>query len=178
MNTSLECTNDVLRNLRAEGLVSEVFKGFWFHEVRYLKPIASPTVYFLVEGNEVLYVGSTINIKQRWSCHHLLPKIRSYRQKQFRIFYLTCNQDVMFIVERLCIEVLKPRWNRTRQENVHQENKRLKARIAEIESELVSSIPELRAILDHWENECVNNPDSPRHYYLRKAIDEIRALGY
>jgi hypothetical protein len=47
-----------------------------------------------------------------------------------------------------------------------------------VATELVSSIPELRAILDHWENECSANPDSARHYYLRKALDEIRALGY
>ena len=47
-----------------------------------------------------------------------------------------------------------------------------------VATEQISSIPELRAILDHWENECVSNPDSARHYYLRKALDEIRALGY
>lgn len=47
-----------------------------------------------------------------------------------------------------------------------------------VATELVSAIPELRAILDHWEDECTANPDSARHYYLRKALDEIRALGY
>jgi hypothetical protein len=47
-----------------------------------------------------------------------------------------------------------------------------------VATELVSTIPELRAILDHWEDECLANPDSSRHYFLRKALDEIRALGY
>jgi len=47
-----------------------------------------------------------------------------------------------------------------------------------IETELISSIPELRVIIDHWDLECRTNPDSPRHYYLRKALDEIKALGY
>lgn len=47
-----------------------------------------------------------------------------------------------------------------------------------VATDLVSSIPELRTILDHWESECVANPESSRHYYLRKALDEIRALGY
>jgi hypothetical protein len=47
-----------------------------------------------------------------------------------------------------------------------------------VETEVISSIPELRAILDHWEEDCINNPDSSRHYYLKKALDEIRALGY
>jgi hypothetical protein len=47
-----------------------------------------------------------------------------------------------------------------------------------VEAEIISAIPELRAILDHWEQECLSNPDSARHYYLKKALDEIRALGY
>lgn len=47
-----------------------------------------------------------------------------------------------------------------------------------VETEVISSIPELRAIIDHWEQDCIDNPDSARHYYLRKALDEIRALGY
>lgn len=47
-----------------------------------------------------------------------------------------------------------------------------------VETEVISAIPELRAILDHWEQDCINNPESARHYYLRKALDEIRALGF
>jgi hypothetical protein len=42
----------------------------------------------------------------------------------------------------------------------------------------VSSIPELQAILDHWETECAKNQNSARHYFLRQALDEIRALGF
>ncbi len=47
-----------------------------------------------------------------------------------------------------------------------------------VPTELISSIPELQAVLDHWESECVSNPDSARHYFLKQALDEIRALGY
>ncbi len=47
-----------------------------------------------------------------------------------------------------------------------------------VATELVSAIPELRAILDHWETECLANLDSPCYHYLRKALDEIRALGF
>jgi hypothetical protein len=49
---------------------------------------------------------------------------------------------------------------------------------SEITKEQCQSIPELIAIVDHWEAECLANPDSARHYWLRKAIDEIRVLGY
>jgi len=47
-----------------------------------------------------------------------------------------------------------------------------------ITTEQITSIPELQRVIDHWEDECFANPDSARHYWLRKAIDEIRALGY
>lgn len=47
-----------------------------------------------------------------------------------------------------------------------------------VTTELISSIPELQAILDHWEQECHNNNGSPRYYYLKRCLDEIRALGY
>ena len=47
-----------------------------------------------------------------------------------------------------------------------------------VPTELISSIPELGTILDHWEDECESNPESARHYYLRKMLDEVRALGF
>lgn len=49
-----------------------------------------------------------------------------------------------------------------------------------VDTELCSAIPELRAILDHWEAECLANPEptGARYYYLRKALEEIRTLGY
>jgi len=49
---------------------------------------------------------------------------------------------------------------------------------SEVSKEQCEAIPELVALLDHWEEECLANPESPRHYYLRKALDEIRVLGY
>jgi hypothetical protein len=49
---------------------------------------------------------------------------------------------------------------------------------SEITKEQCQAIPELIAIIDHWEAECLANPDLVRYYWLKKAIDEIRALGY
>lgn len=48
----------------------------------------------------------------------------------------------------------------------------------EVPKELAQAIPELRALIDHWEVECLASPDSPRYYYLKKMIDEVRALGF
>lgn len=50
---------------------------------------------------------------------------------------------------------------------------------AEVTKEQCDSIPQLIELLNHWEDECRHaQPDSARHYFLRKALDEIRALGY
>jgi hypothetical protein len=49
---------------------------------------------------------------------------------------------------------------------------------AEVTKEQCDSIPQLIDLLNHWEEDCLANPDSSRHYYLRKALEEIRALGY
>lgn len=49
---------------------------------------------------------------------------------------------------------------------------------AEVSKEQAEAIPELVALLDYWEDDCKANPESARHYYLRKALDEIRALGF
>ena len=43
---------------------------------------------------------------------------------------------------------------------------------------LITNILELQVIIDYWDKECRDNPESSRHYYLRKMLDEIRGLGY
>lgn len=47
-----------------------------------------------------------------------------------------------------------------------------------VPAELVSSIPELQAILDSWEERALVNQSSERYYFLRQMIDEVRALGF
>ena len=42
----------------------------------------------------------------------------------------------------------------------------------------IAAIPELIALLDRWEEKANNNSDNSRYYWLSKAIDEFRALGY
>jgi predicted GIY-YIG superfamily endonuclease len=130
--------DEALDSFRANGLASGKLQSFWLDEWKSLKPVASPVVYFLVDDAEILYVGASINLKQRWACHHLLSRLRRYKKKRFCILYSTCDQNWMYCIERNCINSLKPKWNRTRQENVHQENKRLRTRIAELEAEVAS----------------------------------------
>jgi hypothetical protein len=47
-----------------------------------------------------------------------------------------------------------------------------------IPTELMTKIPVLQVIIDYWEKESKDNPVSTRYYYLRKMLDEIKALGY
>lgn len=49
---------------------------------------------------------------------------------------------------------------------------------SEVTKEQCDAIPQLVDLLNHWEDECSVNPDSARHYFLKKALEEIRALGY
>lgn len=48
----------------------------------------------------------------------------------------------------------------------------------EVTKEQCDSIPQLQDLLNHWEDECAANPDGVRYYFLKKALEEIRALGY
>ncbi len=46
---------------------------------------------------------------------------------------------------------------------------------SEISKEQCQTIPSLISILDDWEAKA---DDSPRYYYLKQMLDEIRALGF
>ena len=49
----------------------------------------------------------------------------------------------------------------------------------DIDRELINKLPELRALIDHWEEECIAAGEgSARHHFLRQMIEEIRVLGY
>ncbi len=53
---------------------------------------------------------------------------------------------------------------------------RVSAEVSKVQCE---SIPQLIDLLNYWEDECLKAGEgSARHYFLRKAIEEIRALGY
>jgi len=48
-----------------------------------------------------------------------------------------------------------------------------------ISTELITSIPDLQRIIDHWEDECeAAGENSARHYFLKQCLSEIRALGF
>jgi hypothetical protein len=42
----------------------------------------------------------------------------------------------------------------------------------------IIALVELEALLDTWEEEIVANTTSPRYYFAKKMLDEMRALGF
>lgn len=60
-------------------------------------------VYFLLQGNEVVYVGQSVNIYARIGAHHI---------KNFdRFAYVLCSADMLDRLESLYIHCLRPRLN-------------------------------------------------------------------
>jgi hypothetical protein len=50
---------------------------------------------------------------------------------------------------------------------------------SDIPKELITSLPQLRDLITHWEDEYIAaGSGSARHYFLRQMIEEIRSLGY
>ncbi len=74
----------------------------------------------------------------------------------------------------------KPRKRRSgggRPPNLGEETRSIRVPVS-VPTELCTAIPELQAVLDHWDSECSKNPDAVRYYFLKQALDEIRALGF
>lgn len=60
-------------------------------------------VYFLLQGNEVVYVGQSVNIYTRISGHHI---------KNFdRFAFVLCSREMLDKLESLYIHCLRPRLN-------------------------------------------------------------------
>lgn len=48
----------------------------------------------------------------------------------------------------------------------------------DVSKEMCDNIPQLRFVLDHWEDKVITDTQNPRYYYLKQMLDEIRGLGY
>ena len=69
-------------------------------------------VYFLIDGDEVVYVGQSLNIFSR---------INNHKDKKFdRYAYVNCDPNVMDRLESLYIHFLKPKLNGLYANQIHQ----------------------------------------------------------
>jgi ribosomal protein S1 len=71
-------------------------------------------VYFVLEGERILYIGRTANLKQRWRHHQRWDQLkdREYRGDNIRIAWLECNDSgLLSEIETALIEWFNPELN-------------------------------------------------------------------
>ena len=72
-------------------------------------------IYFAIAQDQVLYIGLAINLRNRWRNHHRLPQIATIDKKcEVRIFWLTCAQSQLPVLERQYIEHYCPVLNQSK----------------------------------------------------------------
>ncbi|HEY9297509.1 MAG TPA: GIY-YIG nuclease family protein [Phormidium sp.] len=75
---------------------------------------AIPAIYFVVEESTILYVGSTLNLKQRWYTHHKYEVIiKDYLEARIHFYYID-NLDTLRSLETFFINELTPVLNSTK----------------------------------------------------------------
>ncbi|MEG4319699.1 MULTISPECIES: GIY-YIG nuclease family protein [unclassified Microcoleus] len=75
-----------------------------------------PAVYFVLDGDAVLYIGSTKNLQQRWLAHHRWYQLK-VMSGNIRIAWLECSDASLLVaIETASIEHFEPSLNRTRVE--------------------------------------------------------------
>lgn len=69
-----------------------------------------PAVYFVLEGNHVLYVGRSVNLQQRWITHHRYSQLKGLNN--VRIAWLECSDPSLLPeIEAALIEYFQPSLN-------------------------------------------------------------------
>jgi GIY-YIG catalytic domain len=106
-----------------------------------------PAIYFVITDEQVIYIGRTSNLRQRWVDHHLL-KQKALGEILVKVAWLSCSDiNLLPSIELALIEYFQPCLNRCglgRRENpdysrvtglVNRElAKRLRVYVAESES--------------------------------------------
>lgn len=73
----------------------------------------SPAIYFVISNDDVLYVGQSKKLSNRWKSHHLLKSIKGLNQTEpVQIAWLTCTDtNLLTVLERIFIDSLQPELN-------------------------------------------------------------------
>jgi len=70
-------------------------------------------IYFVLAGDTVLYVGQSVNVRQRWAAHHRLAQLN--RRGGCRIAWITVDDaGLLDELERACVAHFEPILNDTR----------------------------------------------------------------
>jgi DNA-binding Xre family transcriptional regulator len=66
-------------------------------------------LYFVISGEEIIYIGVSINLKQRWLTHHKLKTILCFNF--LKIAYILLERGDLSISEKEAIDYFRPKLN-------------------------------------------------------------------
>lgn len=73
-------------------------------------------IYFVLDGDRVLYIGKTINLRERWTTHHRLKQFKKMTVP-VRIAWIECSDATLLTsIEAALIEHFQPLLNQTKYE--------------------------------------------------------------
>jgi hypothetical protein len=142
---------------------------------------SSPGLYFVIDGEALLYIGRSKDLNQRWKGHHRYKQIKA-TAKNPQIAFLDCDDETLLWVERDVInrfnpalndtrvqqaEVFTPKPNRTPKSDRPQEVKQTNpAGVAEVEGYLWT---------DSENSEPIYVPSAKevRNFMIRAPLDEV-----
>lgn len=72
-----------------------------------------PAIYIVFDDDEILYVGQSKKLSQRWNSHNLLKDIKEINEvKSVNIAWINCNNiNLLTSLESILIKELEPRFN-------------------------------------------------------------------
>lgn len=94
----------------------------YFHSLRRVKSESKrippiPAVYFVyTEPSIVLYVGQTVNLRQRWKGHNFLRAVLD--KHKIELAWIPCDLMVLSIVESYYIRKLRPPLNKSQSRGI------------------------------------------------------------
>ena len=72
---------------------------------------AVSAIYRVWHGDRVVYVGQTINLKQRWKTHHILPKLMQHYGLDWRIDWVEVKPLHLIRAEAFAYRHFRPVLN-------------------------------------------------------------------
>jgi len=70
-----------------------------------------PAIYFVLDGEQILYIGQTVNLAQRWATHHRWSELKALKSSG-RIAWLECSEvSLLSEIETALINHFAPPMN-------------------------------------------------------------------
>lgn len=73
-----------------------------------------PAIYFVMDGQTVLYIGKAVKLSQRWAGHHRFKQVQETASCPSIAWMEVSDHNLLGEVERTLIEHFQPRLNRSK----------------------------------------------------------------